>query len=303
MSGEKGFVFGTQYFSIRDGAGIRTSVFLGGCPLKCVWCHNPEGAFMEASLAYAEARCVGCGRCAKACPGAHKINGEKHSLERSSCVKCFRCVGECKAGALEKIGGEVFADELVVKLLRDRRYYDTTGGGVTLTGGEPAVQFEFAVRLLEICKKEGLNTAVETCGYMEKPKLDEFMRLTDTFLFDLKESDPARHIEATGYGNELILSNMEYLFSRGARLILRCPVIPGLNDRDDHFGFIAGLTKRNPSCLGAEVMPYHRLGTAKCARFGLPAPREFRVPGEAEVSGWIEKIKERGGRIVDYEKI
>lgn len=293
-----GLVFGIQHFSIHDGYGVRTNVFLMGCPLSCVWCHNPEGMSDTVLLSFNPARCAGCGACFSICPRVHKMEGGVHTLNRAECVRCFRCAAACAGQALEQVGRGMTVDDIMDSVLRDRRYYEVSGGGVTLSGGEPMRQFDFTLAIMEACKSAGVKVALETCGAAPSERYEQIIPLTEVFLYDIKETDPVRHKEYTGAGNNLILNNLAFLSERGARIIIRCPVIPGFNDRADHFEAIAKLTREFGGVEGAEIMPYHKLGVSKAARMGLTPQETYEQPSDETVENWKKVIRVSGGKVI-----
>jgi len=295
-----GTIFGIQHFSVQDGAGIRTNIFLSGCPLKCIWCHNPEGISKTPLLSFVADKCVDCGACFTVCPTVHIRENNEHKLKRENCKRCFDCVKTCTVNALEQVGYKTTVDEIMDAVLRDKRYYDSSGGGVTLSGGEPMVQFEFAEAILKECKAKNINTAMETCGYASKEHFRQILPLIDTFLFDIKESDPVLHKKFTGKDNELIFDNLEFLLSNDANIILRYPVIPGLNDRAENLDFITGLTVKHPGISGIELMPYHKLGTSKAMRTGLTEQTVYNVPTDEMKEDMVKKIESAGGRMMKY---
>ncbi len=300
MEGLTGLIFGIQHFSIHDGNGVRTNVFFKGCPLNCLWCHNPEGISPDALLTFSANKCIGCGACFALCPQVHRMEGGVHVLDRAACTRRFACVEACPGQALERVGREMTVPELMEDLLRDLRYYKASGGGVTLSGGEPMMQFPFARAALEACREAGVNTAMETCGVAPTEHYEHILPLVDTFLFDMKESDPVRHLEYTGADNALILENLAFLSGRGARIILRCPIIPGLNDRREHFEYLAGLACLYSGIQGIELMPYHKLGTSKAERMGLKPQTPFSEPPAGATEGWNRIIEAAGGKIMTY---
>lgn len=291
-----------QRFCIHDGPGIRTTVFLKGCPLRCVWCHNPETQQAAAQLAFTAATCIGCGSCVAACnQGAQRLADEIRSLDRASCSACGACADACPAGALELVGREVTVDEVIAEVERDRPFYQQSGGGMTLSGGEPLVQGDFAVGLLQAAKAAGLHTCVETCSQVDPAVLDRVLPLVDLFLCDVKETDADRHRAWTGVGNQRILANLRRLHAAGARMRLRCPIIPGLNDRDDHFAGIAALARELAGIEGVEIMPFHRLGESKVDRFGMTGMhKDLAVaPEPAQVRAWIIGLTDAGVRVLN----
>ncbi len=297
-----GALFDIQRFSIHDGPGIRTTVFLKGCPLQCRWCHNPEGIPPEPQLSCLPEKCLGCGHCAEVCPqGAHDMGPDDHHIDRSQCLVCSRCAEACDAQALEVIGRTATAGETIDEVLRDLPFYETSGGGMTLSGGEPTYQPEFAEALLRHAKEEGLHCCVETSGYTAYKRLDTLRPHTGLFLYDLKETDEARHLEYTGVSVKPILDNLRRLHDTGAAILLRCPIIPGLNDRQDHFEAIATLAQQHSNLQGVELMPYHPLGQSKRERLGMPDPG--RVPAKAPtrdtVSAWCETLRSQGVAVVN----
>ncbi|MCL2664613.1 MAG: glycyl-radical enzyme activating protein [Defluviitaleaceae bacterium] len=286
----RGLIFSLRRFSVHDGDGIRTAVFMMGCPLRCVWCHNPEGTSFEPLLSFNRDKCDACGKCFSACgkylSACEKclsvcekiIDGQKkipavYSIGRDNCVRCFKCADACAKGALSRVGYWADTEEIIEIVLRDRRYYKN-GGGVTLTGGEPMSQFEFTRSILASCRREGINTAIETCGHAPRAGYEKILPLVDTFLYDVKESDPERHKRFTGEDGSLITDNLKFLCESGARVILRCPIIPGLNDRESHREYIAQLQKKF-RVVRADFLPYHAMGAVKAERLGLAPQKVF----------------------------
>lgn len=303
----KGRIFDIQRFSIHDGPGIRTTVFLKGCPLRCLWCHNPEGISPKPQLSYLPDKCIGCGECFKVCPegafekGPPVAMGPKAVLDRARCTSCGACAPVCDPKALEMVGLEVSVDEILAIVLRDREYYEHSGGGMTLSGGEPLFQPEFAEALLRAAKQHRLHTVVETSGYAEWKVFEAVRPFVDLFLYDYKETDPALHESFIGKSNQLILENLRKLHAAGAGILLRCPVIPEFNARSEHLDGIAALARELPRLKGVELLPYHRLGRAKLNRFGLYTrmPDSVAPPDRKTVDGWVARLESRGVKTVN----
>lgn len=289
----KGTVFNIQKFCVNDGPGIRTVVFLKGCPLRCAWCHNPESHSCPPELLYDASKCVSCGRCAAVCPnGVHSFDADgKHILDRSRCTACGACADACVPGALEVSGKLMSVDEVMKEVLKDKVFYDNSGGGITLSGGEPLLQFEFSLSLLEAAKQNGLNTCIETCGYASEDKIAKIAAVTDIFLLDWKLSDSLLHKQYTGVDNERIRSNVELLCHIGARIILRCPIIPDVNDNDEHFSGIAELANSYACIEEIQIEPYHSLGIEKYRKVGKVAKlTDTKMPDNSTVEEWIAAI-------------
>ncbi len=291
----QGMIFDIQRFSLHDGPGIRTTVFLKGCPLRCAWCHNPEGVSFERQLWFTASRCIGCGNCFRVCPAHAHLTDAKglHLLDRERCTVCGKCAADCSAKALELVGREVTVEEVLAVVERDRAFYEASGGGLTLSGGEPLAQIDFAEALLRAAKTAGLHCVVETCGQVPTESLERILGYADLFLYDIKETDSARHKRYTGVGNELILRNLRMLHDKGAKILLRLPTVPGVNDRPKHFEGIARLAHSLPHLLGVEVLPYHALGLGKRDRLGISRGEgEPRAPEASAVAAWVAKLRE-----------
>jgi pyruvate formate lyase activating enzyme len=298
-----GRVFNLQRFSIHDGPGIRTVVFLKGCPLHCPWCHNPEGASGQAQLSFTPEKCIYCGACVRVCPeSAHRLEESGHTLDRERCQVCGRCAAECYAGALERIGRDVSVAEILDEIVRDRPFYEASGGGITLSGGEPLAQLAFTRALLREAKCARLHCCVETSGYADFSAFEVVVDDVDLFLYDLKETDDSRHRAWTGVSNARILGNLRALHDLGASILLRLPIVPGFNDRNDHFERVAELVRGLPNLAGVELMPYHRLGTAKRQRLGAmesAGKPEPVPPSDSTVATWVHTLTALGVAVVN----
>ncbi len=279
----RGLVFNVQRFSLYDGPGIRTTVFLKGCALSCSWCHNPESRAPSPEVMVLEDRCIRCGVCVATCPSAIPVPGGGRGAEEvARCTVCGACVEVCPSGARRIAGREVDAAALVDEILADRVFFEQSGGGVTFSGGEPMHQGEFLREALEGCRRAGLHTAVDTCGLAPRDQLLAVAELTDLFLFDVKFVDERRHREHTGAGNETILANLGALIEAERRVWLRVPVIPGINDDRENMNAIAHLAAGLPSVERICLLPYHRNGERKLARLGRPAERRETLAPEAD---------------------
>ena len=297
-----GRIFDIQRFCIHDGPGIRTTVFLKGCPLRCLWCGNPESIPREPTLSYNSERCIACGVCFGKCPeGALSPDAEgKAVVDRARCKGSGACARACDPQVLEIVGRIVTAAEVLEVVLRDEAYYSRSGGGMTLSGGEPLMQPEFARLLLMEAKVRGLHTAVETSGYAMWGSIRPLSPLVDLWLFDYKETDRRLHEKFMGKPNELILSNLKRLYDQGAKILLRCPIIPGHNARREHLDGIVSIAKRMPKIEGIELLPYYDLWRAKLGRFGLKSqlPVSVKPPESSTVKGWKDYLSSRGVSVV-----
>lgn len=283
-----GIVFDIKKFSIHDGPGIRTTIFFKGCPLRCWWCHNPESQSPEPELVWRENRCIGCGACREAC-GQGAI-GADLSVNAGLCTLCGDCVAACYAEAREMVGREMSVAEVMAEIERDVPFYDESGGGATFSGGEPLAQPDFLLALLRACRERGIHTTVDTCGYAPWEVVDRVREYTDLFLYDLKLMDDARHRKYTGVSNEPILRNLRRLAELGQAIILRVPIVPGVNDRDECLRRIAGFAASLPNLAGIEPLAYHRIGIEKYRRMG----KEYRlaevVPPDEERMEQVRRI-------------
>ena len=265
-----GTIFDIKHFAVHDGPGIRTTVFFKGCPLSCLWCHNPESISPHPQLLFTPRKCIGCDNCFEACPeAAHRKVEGVHVIDRERCRTHGECVDGCYAGALEMAGYEVTVDDVMEEVLRDRTFHANSGGGITLSGGEPLAQQEFTIALLQSAKAQGLHTALDTSGHAPWPRLEEALRHTDLVLYDLKHMDPKRHAALTGVSNELILDNLRLLDRIGKTTWIRIPLIPSQNDDDANYEAMGELLSALENVERIEILRYHRLAETKYASAGM----------------------------------
>lgn len=287
---QKGLVFGIQHFSIHDGEGIRSNVFLKGCPLRCLWCHNPEGLSAQIGIQYIQNKCRGCGRCGYIFKNMHDLYIKTESQKQAYAAQCVY-------GALESVGKWMTVTEVIDDVMKDLRFFKESDGGITVSGGEPMLQHEFTLALLKEAKKRGIQTAMETSGFASLKQYKQVLPYVDEFLWDYKETDETKHKEFTGVSNQRILENLDALYKDGANIILRCPIIPGLNDTEEHFRGIAKRSRQMKNLKGVELMPYHKFGVAKDARIGRMEQKEYEIPSKDMKKSWEEQIIAMGGRL------
>ncbi len=278
---QRDLVFHIQRFSLHDGPGIRTTVFLKGCAMGCFWCHNPEGRHPYRELQYHADRCISCGECVLVCPTqAHELRDGVHLFHRELCRASAECVDACCSGALEMNGREMRVDDVMKEVLQDSLFYQNSGGGVTVSGGEPGLNAEFSRAILSRCKSEGLHTAIETCGYCSWQALESVLPFADLVMMDLKLITEEKHQEATGNTNELILANARKMATTAKPIIFRTPIVPTVNDTVDEVQRIVGFIRelialRNGNGQGAtssisyELLAFHKLGSDKYRSLGL----------------------------------
>ena len=288
-----GTIFNIQKFCINDGPGIRTTVFVKGCPLDCLWCHNPESKSTKPEIFYDVRKCIGCGRCAAACSaGCHEITAEGHVFHREKCVRCGKCAENCYADALEKVGYEITVEDALAEVMKDEIFYKNSGGGMTVSGGEPMAQFEFTYELLKAAKEKGLHTCMETCGFAPSEHYRKVAPLVDIFLFDYKVTNSMLHQKYTGVPNDKILGNLRMLDAMGAATVLRCPIIPTINNTDEHLNGIAAMANELRHVLEINIEPYHPLGSGKSAMLDREyVLKDLTFPDNVEVEQWMEQIR------------
>jgi pyruvate formate lyase activating enzyme len=279
----EGTIFNIMRFSTHDGPGIRTTVFLKGCPLNCWWCHNPENSYQVPQEVYLPGRCTGCGLCIENCPAHALSRGAKGiCVDADLCRHCGHCVEVCPMEARERTGWPVGVPDLLRSLERDIPFFDQSGGGVTFSGGEPLCQPDFLLAMLESCARYDIHSAVDTSGYGDAAVLLKAAELCDLFLYDLKVLDPEKHRANTGVDNRKVLDNLWMLSASGADIIIRIPLIPAVNDSEEDLAaaakFIAGLPRLHP----VHLLPYHRAANGKYLKLGILYRGENVLPPPEE---------------------
>lgn len=275
-----GLIFDIKRFAIHDGPGIRTTVFFKGCPLHCLWCHNPEGMSRKPQILYNPVKCIGCGYCLDICPQhAHWIEDGRHVVDRRRCLACGACAEQCFAGALELAGKRVTAREVMDDVLLDRPFYERSGGGLTLSGGEPLAQHGFALAVLQVAKARGIHTALDTSGFAPWELMQTLLNHTDLILFDLKHMDSQQHQVFTGVPNEPILNNLRRIDAAGHPIWVRIPLVPGKNDEDANFHALGQFLSDLRNIERIEILCYHALAASKYEQLGRDYPlRDLRSP-------------------------
>ncbi|MBT5829576.1 MAG: glycyl-radical enzyme activating protein [Candidatus Latescibacteria bacterium] len=285
----RGTVLNIQRFSTQDGPGVRTTVFLKGCTNHCAWCHNPESMRLKPELQVYPDRCIGCGRCVEVCSeGAHLlIDGEKQ-FDRELCQMCGRCAEDCFAGGLVIAGKEMSVDEVMCEILQDETYYRHSEGGVTFSGGEPVIQREFLLALLRRCKKKGIHTAIETAANYNWRWVEEMLPYVDLVMCDLKIMTSKLHKKFVGNDGERIQENLRKLGDSGVPMIVRTPVVGGVNDAKEEIASIAHFVGSFEHLLYYELLTYHPLGASKRESLGLPKEGGFYAPDKARMDELVD---------------
>ncbi len=285
-----GLVTNIKRFAVHDGEGIRTTVFLKGCPLSCLWCHNPESISARPQLAYYAKKCKLCGECERVCPiEAHKIADDFHTFSRGNCLACGKCAENCRFDALQLEGRRMSVNNIMQSVLEDIDYYNTSGGGLTISGGEPTMQPEFTLALLKTAKSVRINTALDTCGYTSRDIFEEMLPYVDTFLYDIKHISPSEHTRLTGRSNERIVENLRFLSASGAQIEIRIPIIPGCNDDESTLRSMAELLSE-VNVAKVKLLPYHSYAGSKYNALGLPIRLDDTLRPSAEHMEWCKKI-------------
>ncbi|MFC1958148.1 glycyl-radical enzyme activating protein [Chloroflexota bacterium] len=294
---KSGIIFNIQKFSVHDGPGIRTTVFMKGCPLQCRWCSNAESMNPRPELGIIRSSCNSCGKCLKVCP-EQAISLDDNGIirfNRDKCSACGECVAACPPGALTIYGRQVTVDEIFKEISRDKSFYDGSGGGVTVSGGEPLRQADFVAALFQRCRQAGIKTCLDTCGYAATDKLKEVLAFTDYVLYDIKLFDADRHKRFTGVANDLILNNAGVVAGSGIPVLYRIPLIKDVNDTKQNITETAQFIKAQGNGKVIELLPYHRLGAAKYKTLDKSYPGEdFTTPSSEEIESVGHIFKEYG---------
>ena len=292
-------VIGVKRYEIHDGDGVRSTVFLKGCPLRCRWCHNPESFSPSPEIGFYATKCTRCGECTRVCKsGAQKIEDGKRVFVKSKCASCGKCVNVCASGALRLFGIERSAESVAKEVLADKDMYDATGGGVTVSGGEPLLRAEFCRELFGVLRNNGINTALDTSLYAPWEKIEPLLPLTDTFLVDLKAPDTETHRILTGVDNGDILDNLARIDERGKRIEIRIPFVPPLNENTPEA--MLPVLRSLKNLVGVKILPYHDFAIAKYAALCLDYPAaSVPTPAEAQVEAARKLLRDNGINVIE----
>lgn len=293
---KKGTIFNIQKMSIHDGPGIRTTVFFKGCPLNCLWCSNPESQKVEKEVACFQSRCVTCGYCAEVCPkGLIEAQPPFEITNREECDLCEICVKECCTNAKKVVGEDYTVDELLKEIMKDKSFYDSSGGGVTFSGGEPLMQSAFLKEILAACRENGVHTAIETTGMTDTDSLIETAALLDLIFYDVKHMDDETHRDITGVSNERIIANLAALAKAHDNIVVRIPVIPGINDSTENLRKTADYAA-SLNIPTIELLPYHNLGEVKYGQLGREyALADTQKPSEEQMNALADEMRNAVG--------
>jgi len=292
-----GIIFDIQRFALHDGPGIRTTIFLKGCPLNCVWCCNIESQKMQPQISFEQEKCILCNKCIPACPINVLSYNEKGKIVLNfySCSACGKCIDECAENALKIYGYRVDSEKIIEEVLKDREYYINSGGGLTLSGGEAIMQYEFSLDLLMLAKSNDIHTVIETSGFASTEKYLQIMQYVDLFLFDYKHSGNRLHKLNTNVEQDLILKNLDYLYNNGAKILIRCPIIPDINDTPEHFKGICELSHKYPDLIGIELLGYHDYGLSKYKNLGFAQYSVIsKTVSKTQKNEWLAELENMG---------
>lgn len=305
MNDMEGIVFDISRYCLDDGPGIRTTVYLKGCPLRCIWCHNPESNSREIEIGYDPKKCMKCQACLHVCPKhCHTFTGGDHIFHRERCIACGKCVNVCETEALTQMGKVMSVEEVLHIVERDRSFYESSEGGLTLSGGECLYQSRFSKALLKAAKEKGISTCIETSGFVSREKLLEIIPYIDLFLYDCKQMNTAVHKKVTGVGNEEILENLREIDRHGRQIVLRLPIIPQINDNEAHFQSVGKLADELQNVLYLEVLPYHPLGLSKAKLLNRTMEYDSKdIPESEQVDRWVCKLQSYTDKKVIRSKV
>lgn len=290
-----GNIFNIQKYSIHDGPGIRTTIFFKGCPLKCKWCHNPESQSCESEIIFSIDKCIGCNSCIDSCVDkCIRFIDNEVVIDKEKCTLCRNCTNNCPTNAIEMMGKTMTVDEVMKEIEKDMVFYEESGGGVTFSGGEPLLQFEFLKTLLKKCREKGIYTAVDTSGYSSLEKIVEVSQYVQLFLYDIKHIDDEKHINLTGVSNKQILENLSGITKKGSNVWVRVPIIPGINDDDENILGIGSLMN-SLNLKDIFILPYHNIAINKYDKLGktysLP---NIKTPSDEHMEEIASKLKNFG---------
>jgi pyruvate formate lyase activating enzyme len=296
---KNGMVFDVERYSIHDGPGIRTTVFLKGCPLRCWWCQNPEGQDAKPELVYRKSRCIGCSECIKNCSQkAISLVAPHISINRENCVLCDNCSQVCPSDALSIAGKQMGVKEILEEIEKDMTFYNESGGGVTFSGGEPLLQPDFLNALLTECKEREIHTIVSTCGFAPYEIINRICDKVDLFLYDIKIMDNRKHRKYTGASNEQVLENLRKLAENGSSIVISFPIIPGINDDEKNVTRTAGFISSLPNIKNVNLLPYHRAGIEKYKSLGKSYKLDkIQPPSNQKIRSIKEQMEAFGIRV------
>lgn len=294
----KGYIFEIKHFAVHDGPGIRTTVFFKGCPLRCVWCHNPESISRKQQIAYIEHKCRNCGSCAVVCPnGAQFMDSSRsHRFERGKCMSCGQCTEICSQKGLILYGREVSVNEVLEELLEDRDFYESSGGGVTLSGGECLLQADFCAEILKQLHEQGIHTAVDTCGAVGESEIRKVLPYTDLFLYDIKALDETVHKRCTGHSNRRILENLVLLSRSGKEIEIRIPFVPEWNS--DQISKIGEFLLEQRHISGVRLLPYHNYAGTKYKSLDMENTLPAVLPSEEDLRAAEMQLETLGLKVL-----